>query len=562
MTNFFKLTALSSVDTYKLGHVDQLPVNTDFIYSNFTPRFNKHFAGNGSEFYDGKIVVAGVRFMIEFINDLWNETFFNRDIEDVIAEYVDLVTPFVTGSPSISHIIQLHQLGYLPLEFRALPEGVVVNPGIPTITVCNTVRGFGWLVGFMEDIISAENWKPSTNATTARVYRKMLDFYAEKMGVPAFFVNYQGHDFSLRGLGGIVDGSNSGQGHLMYFEGTDNLPAANRIRKTYGDSYVGCSVSATEHLVSSSNILTAGITDKQEAEEYFFNRYITEIYPSGICSYVADTYNYWKFLSDVLPKFVDKIMQRGYDANGLSKVVIRPDSGDPVNVVCGYRIVSEFDPYIRECVGNYNFSYKKEVLPEVVHTETGEYFMIEYTYDYTGEVYHYERGAQISEVEAIGTVRHLINVFGATVNDNGYLALNDRVGVIYGDSITIEICNEILMRLDDLNIASSAVVFGIGSFTYNFNTRDSLGYAMKGTWCRVDGNDFAIYKDPITSSSKKSAHGLLSVVIDEQNEYRLIQNRTLDQACMDTELRVVFRDSQVLLNESFADVRKRALANV
>jgi nicotinamide phosphoribosyltransferase len=372
-SNLFEITALSAVDTYKLGHVDQLPEGVQYIYSNFTPRFDKHFAGKNNKYYDGKVVVAGIRTMIEFINRLWNETFFKVPLEDVLDEYTDLVASFVTGKVTTNHIIALHDIGFLPVEIRALDEGRVVNTNIPVLTICNTVAGFGWVVGFLEDLISAENWKVSTNATTARLYRKIMEAYATKMGVPLWFVNYQGHDFSLRGLSGIVDGSNSGQGHLMYFEGTDNLPAVNRIRKIYGDSYVGCSVSATEHLVSSSNILTSGIEDKQEAEAAFFKRYITEIYPSGICSYVSDTYDYWGFIENVLPEFVDVINARGNDANGMSKVVVRPDSGDPVHVVAGYRITTPDRVYNMLSEGH----SEVEKLPDVIVCNN-DYFIIEY----------------------------------------------------------------------------------------------------------------------------------------------------------------------------------------
>ena len=85
---------------------------------------------------------------------------------------------------------------------------------------------------------------------------------------------------------------------------------------------------------------------------------------------------------------------------------------------------------------------------------------------------------------------------------------------------------------------------------------------MKGTWCRVSGKDYAIFKDPKTSSSKKSARGLLSVVYDENNELRLFQNRTLEEACFDTELKPVFVNSTVNRRDSFAQVRERALKNL
>ena len=213
-------------------------------------------------------------------------------------------------------------------------------------------------------------------------------------------------------------------------------------------------LSATEHLVSSSNILTSGIEDKQEAEAAFFKRYITEIYPSGICSYVSDTYDYWGFLENVLPEFVDVIDARGNNANGMSKVVVRPDSGDPVHVVAGYRIASYDD--LCEIFGRGEVYYSCDVskLPEVIE-QNGEYFIVDYDCDRDGYIMGFDLTEKISMVEAIGTARWLKVIFGSTVNEQGYSVISDRIGIVYGDSITLDICSEILERLDELKIALS-----------------------------------------------------------------------------------------------------------
>ena len=103
------------------------------------------------------------------------------------------------------------------------------------------------------------------------------------------------------------------------------------------------------------------------------------------------------------------------------------------------------------------------------------------------------------------------------MNDKGYKVLDSHVGVIYGDSITLERAKEIIRRLHDKGFASGNVVYGIGSYTYQVNSRDTHGMAAKSTATRVVTNGEAenrvIFKDPITDSgTKKSAKGLLSVV--------------------------------------------------
>jgi nicotinic acid phosphoribosyltransferase len=70
--------------------------------------------------------------------------------------------------------------------------------------------------------------------------------------------------------------------------------------------------------------------------------------------------------------------------------------------------------------------------------------------------------------------------------------------------------------------ASTNVVLGIGSFTYQYNTRDTFGFAMKATYVEVNGEGREIFKDPITDDgTKKSATGLLHVTKNE-NGYMLV----------------------------------------
>jgi Nicotinate phosphoribosyltransferase (NAPRTase) family. len=64
-------------------------------------------------------------------------------------------------------------------------------------------------------------------------------------------------------------------------------------------------------------------------EEETFKRLITEVYPTGIVSIVSDTWDLWKVLTEYLPNLKNEVLARD------GKVVIRPDSGDPVDIICG-----------------------------------------------------------------------------------------------------------------------------------------------------------------------------------------------------------------------------------
>ncbi len=168
------------------------------------------------------------------------------------------------------------------------------------------------------------------------------------------------------------------------------------------------------------------------------------------------------------------------------KLVIRPDSGDPVDILCGTQIFEDSDHY-----NDYELSREAILSPE-------------------------EKGV----------IELLWDVFGGTVNEQGYKVLDPHIGAIYGDSITIDRADEICRRLEAKGFASTNVVLGIGSFTYQYNTRDTFGFAMKATYVEVNGEGREIFKDPITDDgTKKSATGLLSVH-NHDGEYVLIDHCT------------------------------------
>lgn len=263
------------------------------------------------------------------------------------------------------------------------------------------------------------------------------------------------------------------------------------------------------------------------AEYMFFQHYITDLYPTGVCSYVSDTYNFFDVISKIAPALKDKILARQPNALGLAKTVFRPDSGDPVKIICGY---SE---------GEYTF------YPNISAGTSGVYVCN-------------ETKLALHECEVKGAVECLWDVFGGTVNEAGYKHLHERVGLIYGDSITVERAEEIMKRLKAKGFASTNVVFGIGSFTYQYNTRDTFGFAMKATHAVVNGEERELFKDPVTDSgTKKSARGLLRVE-NEDGKFVLYDQQTPEQEKQGL-LRTVFKDGKLVVDEDFQTIRNRLL---
>lgn len=477
-TNPFLLT-----DYYKVGHIFQYPPHTTLVYSNLTPRKSRF------EEID-EMVFFGLQYFIrEYLIDYFEAAFFRQPKEEVIQSYKRrIVTSLGSHLPTYEHLEKLHDLGYLPIEIKALAEGSRVPMRVPCLTIVNTLPEFYWLTNFLETLLSAVIWQPCTSATLAYQYRKLLNRYADETGVPAELVQWQGHDFSFRGMSSLETAVTSGMGHLLSFTGTDTIPAIDALEKYYGadadKELIGGSVAATEHSVMCSG--------SKDGELETFRRLITEVYPNGIVSIVSDTWDLWKVCTEYLSALKETVLQR----NG--KVVIRPDSGDPVNIICG-------DPEGK------------------------------------------------SEEERKGVVELLWDIFGGTVTAKGFKMLDSHIGAIYGDSINLERAEAICERLKQKGFASQ-VVFGIGSFTYQYNTRDSFGMAMKATYVEIGGEGREIFKNPITDDgTKKSATGLLQVQ-KKDGKYVLLDKVSKEQE-REGELKTIYKDGKLLKEYTLAEIR-------
>lgn len=479
------------IDGYKLDHRRQYPDNTTKVYSNWTPRASR---------IEGQtdVVFFGLQFFLrKYLMDDFRRNFFDQPLQRVVSRYADRVNGYLgPNSIGTDHIAALHELGYLPLEFRALPEGTKVPLRVPMFTVENTHPDFGWLVNYFETILSSVIWLPCTSATTASRYRTLLDRKAAETGAPAEFVDWQGHDFSFRGMPGPEAASLSGAGHLIFFTGSDTIPAIELIEEHYGDGLpegylIGGSVAATEH-----SVMCAG---GELGEMETFER-LLGLYPSGIVSVVSDTWDLWAVLTNIVPKLKDRIMARD------GKLVIRPDSGDPVAIICG-------DP-----------------------------------------------SAPIGSPAHKGVVELLWDTFGGEFTAKGYKVLDPHIGCIYGDSITEVRCRAITENLAKKGFASSNMVFGIGSYTYQYVTRDTFGFAMKATSVEIDGVERAIFKKPVTDSGlKNSAKGRLAVVYDADSKLSLV-NEASEAEEATSLLQPVWKDGNFVRTWSFDQVRARARA--
>lgn len=477
----FYLNPLLATDSYKLSHRIMYPEGLEYVESNFTSRGSRV---DGIE----HTIQFGLQAWLKGITENW-ERFFAADKAAVVKEYKDNTATFVSPGFDLSMVEDLHDLGYLPLRFLALPEGTLTPIKVPSILIQSTHKDFAWLVNYVESDLSAGIWHPSTVATLAWNLRRVFEKAARATGGAVEAVDFQLHDFSYRGQVNREAAMSSGAAHLTSFFGSDAVPAVPWVNYYYpGDNgLIAASVPATEHSV----MCAFGRANEIDAFEHQL-----DLFPEGILSVVSDTYSLRQVIEDFLPKLKDKIEARD------GKLVIRPDSGDPADIICGT------DPEL--------------------HGKT-----------------FYEKGA----IEA------LWDLFGGHINEAGFKVLSDKIGLIYGDGMYKERIENINARLAAKGFASTNWVAGIGSYSYQMITRDTFGSAVKATFVKVDGEDRNIQKDPETDSGlKKSATGRLAVLTKADGTLYLVQEAEPWQI-ENSLLQPVWENGKFIREYSFAEVR-------
>ena len=306
-------------DSYKVSHAGFSPDGLAGIYSNFTPRYSHYFKDKYPAFND-KYVQFGVQYAFKRINDMFS-CFFAGNLKEEMDKISSVLNPYI-GEQDMGRFESLHKLGYLPIEVRSIEEGSLVNMGVPSFTVRNTHPDFAWLTNYLETLISAEVWKPLTIATIAKEFRNLSLEFSEKTCDNDLHVKFQNHDFSYRGQSGSESDMINSVAWLTQSIGTDNIPGIMCAKEYYQAddcNVIALSVPASEHSVATLGILSVDNEDLENGEATFLARVLEEYYPKGIVSYVADSYDFWNVITEILPSLKEEIMGRE------GKLVIRPD---------------------------------------------------------------------------------------------------------------------------------------------------------------------------------------------------------------------------------------------
>jgi nicotinamide phosphoribosyltransferase len=444
------------------------------------------------------VVFYGLQGAIQEITENFEQYFFGRDIEEIIAEYKETAAdvfgrtnPEFANNIDTAHIRNLHNLGYLPLKIKALKEGTFTPIGVPMFTVENTLPEFFWLPSFLESQLSSYIWAPMTAATIADKVKQTLLSYADLTGDRTKLMT-QASDFSLRGMASPEAAMRTSGGHLLSFGASSTVQAKDYLMRYYDakpDTLNG--TLSTEHSVMCCH----------GEDEYNAYKFLTQnVHRSGTISIVSDTYDFWNVIDNVLPLFREEMLRRD------GKVVVRPDSGDPVDIICG-------DP--------------------------------------------------LSEDETVrkGLIERLYEIFGGTINEKGYIELSPKIGAVYADAITPERTQKICERLMDKGFATTNVNLGIGSYTYQYNTRDTFGFALKSTAEIQDGEFKMIQKRPATDkdSFKKSGKGMVAAV-ERDGDLALIDGLTPEQEAALADINLLenfYVNGELVKPNNFEDIRAR-----
>jgi nicotinamide phosphoribosyltransferase len=530
---------LLATDVYKLGHMEQYKTGVTKVYSYLTARSDKNF---------DRTVFFGLQYYLD--------RYLSQPITPEMGEEMLEYRKRILGSNSTvveEKIRSLCQLGYWPIQIKAVPEGTIMPVQNVLMTITNTHPDFYWTVGYVESIL-LKLWYSITVASCVHTYRGIVESAFEKTvdDNMHFLMDYMVHDFGYRGDSSEEGAQISGAAHLISFLGSDTVSTFPFLVEYYDadiDSPVMASVPASEHSVMCS-------FDRGGELDAF--HHMLDTYPSGIVSIVSDTFDVYRVLTEFAEVLKPKILSRD------GKVVFRPDSGDPETIICGTIEYFNSMEHLRT-------EYTKKFVEE---TTVRDFRVVAYLKDVgeyrevTVRPFYYQSNGVLKvkpptfhakesytpSPEEFGSIVLLDRMFGSTVNEKGYKVLNPKVGLIYGDGMYIERYQRTLNRLEKMGYSASNLVIGVGGILRN-HSRDTMGFAIKATYVEIDGVPCPIEKDPVTDSKKKSAKGLLSLR-KYADTYITLDNQT-EEGEKDGELLKIFEDGNILVRHSLQEIRDR-----
>lgn len=298
----FNRNFILMVDSYKSSHFLQYPPEVTNVYSYIEPR-------KGGVY--NKVLFVGLQ---AFIMEWLTTPITMEDVNE--AEELLTLHGVVFNRPGWERIVNVHG-GYMPIEIKAIPEGLVIPTGNVLVTVVNTDPLLPWLAQYIETALLRAVWYPSTVGTVSWNIKQEMKTYFDKTSDDPSGLAFKLHDFGARGVSSAESAALGSLGHLVNFMGTDTVEALVLARKAYFEKMAGFSVNAAEH----STITAWGKNRELDAYKNMLKHFAK---PGSIVAVVSDSYD----LDNAVVMWNTDLRQQVIDSGAV--VVIRPDSGDPV----------------------------------------------------------------------------------------------------------------------------------------------------------------------------------------------------------------------------------------
>ncbi|MGH8476763.1 MAG: nicotinate phosphoribosyltransferase [Methylococcales bacterium] len=451
---------LLNADSYKASHYLQYPPGTRYISS--------YIESRGGAF--DQTVFFGLQM---FLKEYFTKPITQADVDEAEALLSVHGVPF--NRPGWERIVHEHK-GLVPVEIEAVPEGTVMPTRNVLVQVRNTDPQLPWLTSYLETALLRAVWYPTTVATLSRECKKLLKRYLDETADNTQGLLFKLHDFGARGVSSAESAAIGGLAHLVNFRGSDTLACLVAANRYYSEPMAGFSIPAAEH----STITVWGRDREFDAYANMIDQFAGHKKTFAV---VSDSYDLWHAIDEV---WGNRLRERVEQCRG--RLVVRPDSGEPVEIVNA-------------------------------------------------------------------VLRRLMDRFGHRINSKGYRVLPDYIRVIQGDGVSLAAIGEILEAMKQNAFSADNIAFGMGGELLQKINRDTLKFAMKASAAEVDGQWQDVFKDPVTDRGKRSKKGRLALVYGDGG-YESVRADQLQGR--KNELRTVFRDGILLIDDTLLEIRKRA----
>ena len=294
-----------NTDSYKTSHYVQYPEGAEAVSS--------YIESRGGEY--AETLVFGLQ---AFIKQYLTTPITADNIDEAEAVLTAHGVPF--NRDGWEYILNTYD-GYLPIEIQAVPEGVSLPVGNVMAQVKNTDPKCAWLTSYVETSLLRAIWYPTTVATVSKACKNIISRYLDETADSSEGLGFKLHDFGARGASSEETAALGGAAHLVNFMGTDTISGLMLARRFYGADMAGFSIPAAEH----STITSWG----KDGESAAYANMIKQVGGDGkMVAVVSDSYDFWNAIDNI---WGDELKEQVETMGGT--LVVRPDSGEPVEVV-------------------------------------------------------------------------------------------------------------------------------------------------------------------------------------------------------------------------------------